>query len=244
MNKTFFLLLGLTIVCAGKTQNNYNEAITQGDAAFANGQYKTAINKYFAAQAFDPSKREIVKGKVNEVFDKIENLRQDAIKAQIQADKAKYQAENALDSLKKQQVLVKNANARADSASQELYQMKETMIGAKYGGGIVFYWNDKTGKHGLIAAESDLGEFKWQQAMDTCKKVQLNGYSDWRLPNKDELGALYVNANVIGGFEQTRYWSSTEVNNAEAFCESFDYGTSNNYAFKSLKFRIRLVRYF
>jgi len=55
-------------------QSNYTEAVQQGDAAFKKGEYKTAINKYFAAEAFDPTKKEAVKGKVNVVFDKIETL--------------------------------------------------------------------------------------------------------------------------------------------------------------------------
>lgn len=73
-------------------QRNYTEAIQQGDAAFAKGEYKTAINKFFAAEAFDPSKKEAVKGKVNAVFDRIEGLRKEAEAAKKRADQKTTEA--------------------------------------------------------------------------------------------------------------------------------------------------------
>ena len=165
--------------------------------------------------------------------------------------KQKELAEGALAETKKQKLLADSAlkeaqiqKNKADSNFNNLQELKKTVIGAKYEGGIVFYWNDKTGKHGLIAAEADLGEFNWHQAKDTCANLSLNGYSDWRLPTEDELGALYVNRNVIGGFELALYWSSSEVNQAKAFCQSFDYGVADNYNLKTLKYHVRAVRSF
>ena len=74
MKQILFLLLNtFFFVCAG-TQSNYTQAMQQGDDAFKNGKYKTTINKYFAAEAFDPSKKEIVKEKVNNVFDRIQTF--------------------------------------------------------------------------------------------------------------------------------------------------------------------------
>jgi hypothetical protein len=43
-----------------------------------------------------------------------------------------------------------------------------------------------------------------------CDDLDLNGYTDWYLPSKDELYKLYVNKNTIGGFASAVYWSSTE----------------------------------
>ncbi|MCB0535393.1 MAG: hypothetical protein KDD14_24510, partial [Saprospiraceae bacterium] len=75
MKKEPALLLFALLAFSAQAQNNYTEAIQQGDAALRRGQYKTAINKYFAAEAFDPSKKAVVQGKVNKAFDAIEALR-------------------------------------------------------------------------------------------------------------------------------------------------------------------------
>lgn len=78
-------------------QSSYGEAMQQGDAAFKAGQYKLAINKYFAAEAFDPTKKDEVKAKVSEVFAAIEALRQ---KAEIALTEAKRQTNLALEAKK------------------------------------------------------------------------------------------------------------------------------------------------
>ena len=57
MKKKLYFFASTLIYLAGTAQSNYSDAIQQGDVAFKTGQYKTAINKYFAAEAFDPSKK-------------------------------------------------------------------------------------------------------------------------------------------------------------------------------------------
>jgi hypothetical protein len=47
-----------------------------------------------------------------------------------------------------------------------------------------------------------------------CGNSTLSGYTNWRLPTKDELAILYNERNVIGGFhtasnDSPNYWSST-----------------------------------
>lgn len=51
----------LALFCTAKAQSSYAEAMQQGDTAFKNSHYKTALNKYFAAEAFSPLNWEIVK---------------------------------------------------------------------------------------------------------------------------------------------------------------------------------------
>ena len=85
-------LFYLAFMATARGQSNYAEAIRQGDSAFNKQQYKTAINKYFAAEAFDPAKKDSVKAKVNRTFDRIETLRLEAIQAKLQAVLAKMDA--------------------------------------------------------------------------------------------------------------------------------------------------------
>lgn len=73
----------------------------------------------------------------------------------------------------------------------------------------------------------DAGTMTWQSAMDYCDNLTFADYSDWFLPDQDELNAMYVNRNTIGGFvttDNTCYWSSTESGwsyNYSAYCACY-----------------------
>ncbi|HMO40057.1 MAG TPA: SUMF1/EgtB/PvdO family nonheme iron enzyme [Saprospiraceae bacterium] len=87
--KPWILCLFFALAASTATaQRTYAEAIAQGDAALRQGAYKIAIDKYFAAEAFDPAKKETVRAKVNAVFEKIEALRREAEDARKQAEAA------------------------------------------------------------------------------------------------------------------------------------------------------------
>lgn len=60
----------------------------------------------------------------------------------------------------------------------------------------------------------EIGEMTWEDAMVFCENLTYSGYSDWFLPNKDELNAMFLYKDDIGGFvtshyQNCRYWSST-----------------------------------
>ena len=60
----------------------------------------------------------------------------------------------------------------------------------------------------------------WHEAVEVCKKLGKG----WRLPTKDELNFLYENKEEIGGFANNFYWSSTEVDNFNAWSQNFILG--------------------
>jgi len=63
-------------------------------------------------------------------------------------------------------------------------------------------------------------------------------YGDWYLPSKFELNLLYLQKDVVGGFGNQYYWSSSEADNVTAWAQYFVAGTIANHT----KFNIRFVR--
>ncbi len=61
----------------------------------------------------------------------------------------------------------------------------------------------------LIVAKEDAGKGPWDSAVDMCENSNLAGFTDWRLPTKSELLIAYNNKDLIGGFKDDWYWSST-----------------------------------
>ncbi|MCB0704322.1 MAG: hypothetical protein KDC34_03395 [Saprospiraceae bacterium] len=66
----------------------------------------------------------------------------------------------------------------------------------------------------FVAPADEPGVYSWQEAVDRCNSKVTDG-CDWYLPTKDELNAMYLARNEIGGFDQSGndptgyYWSST-----------------------------------
>jgi hypothetical protein len=65
----------------------------------------------------------------------------------------------------------------------------------------------------LMVQKVDIGQGYWTSINSLCDNSSVAGYTDWRLPTKDELAVLYNNRTVIGGFTSSGsypyYWSST-----------------------------------
>ena len=128
-------------------------------------------------------------------------------------------------------------------------------IGDTYAGGIVFFIlpdiGFRTSFHGLIAAPADLDYINWEDAIQRCNDYTDGTYSDWFLPSKDELNGMYLNIGQgnalglgnIGGFADLIYWSSTEVDNYDAWEQGFNYGDQDGNN-KINSFGVRAVRAF
>ena len=54
-----------------------------------------------------------------------------------------------------------------------------------------------------------------------CGDLVEGGFSDWYLPSNDELHALYINRDAIGGFAPGFYYSSTEFDSNYAWVHAF-----------------------
>ena len=83
-----------------------------------------------------------------------------------------------------------------------------------------------------------------QQAPDVDAVARVND----KYLSKEELNALYVNLkkDLVGGFADTNYWSSTEfdnVYNGFAWYQNFSNG-SQDYVDKFLAFYVRAIRAF
>lgn len=92
----------------------------------------------------------------------------------------------------------------------------------------------------------EVGEMTWQSAVDYCNNLTYAGYSDWYLPNKEELNAMYVYRNTIGGFHTTgnsSYWSSTNSDNNSSYAwrQKFYDGTQGTSE-KTSYLRVRPIR--
>jgi hypothetical protein len=91
----------------------------------------------------------------------------------------------------------------------------------------------------------------WQSAIDYCENLNLDGKSDWRLPNLNELTSLVddtrFNPSINSSFQNTYsngYWSSTSSlgNNGTAWIVYFNYGSQGDSTTKDNNRYVRCVR--
>ena len=91
----------------------------------------------------------------------------------------------------------------------------------------------------LDVAQYDLPKkLNWYDAKKDCAELG-NG---WRLPTREELSLLYQNRQIIGGFTNTYYWSSSETNDQNAWRHNFSFGMSGFIAEKHNEYMVRAVK--
>ena len=110
------------------------------------------------------------------------------------------------------------------------------------GGGIVFQLEGNGG----IEVSRPLGAYNFEAAINACKNYQGGGMNDWRLPSKEELNMVYVNLQKAGvvNLGTGDYWSSSQANNSDAWCQSFSSGGGQFNSGKNYTFSVRDVRAF
>ncbi|MFO8112116.1 MAG: DUF1566 domain-containing protein [Desulfosalsimonadaceae bacterium] len=85
----------------------------------------------------------------------------------------------------------------------------------------------------------------WEEALNFCEVLELAGYADWRMPNRNELHSLVdyqslypaLDMDFFGGIEIDDFWSSTSSpeNNGTAYSVDFIIGWGD-YLDKSKQF--------
>lgn len=84
----------------------------------------------------------------------------------------------------------------------------------------------------------DAGEMSYEEAIDYCKQLTAYSHSDWFLPNKAELTAMFNNDSHIGGFTSAAYWYENPYTSNDTERSSY----YNGGALSAGKARVRPVR--
>lgn len=83
---------------------------------------------------------------------------------------------------------------------------------------------------GIMVQKYDLGAADYEEAVATCQRSSIGGYTDWRLPTLTELQIIYDNRNKIDNLKSKYYWSSSPSNYYEEYYVLHLYnGTTDSY---------------
>jgi hypothetical protein len=132
----------------------------------------------------------------------------------------------------------------ADAAARISELRNKLAIGKEYQGGIIFMI-DASGKHGLIGAKNDMSEYADEHIIrKSVEGYHQGGFSDWRLPTKEELNILFAKRKLFKGFIEKYYWSSTRDGNDKYWVQHFGDGGVNSFNRGDFRYAVRLVREF
>ena len=102
------------------------------------------------------------------------------------------------------------------------------------------------GLRNTVSITAQTGNVSAFSAAVYASEYNQGGFSDWFLPSKDELNALYTSRASVGGFTNYYYWSSSEAietHGSGAWYQHFDTGVQG-YNSKHYTVFIRCVRAF
>ncbi|MGA9068858.1 MAG: PDZ domain-containing protein [Terracidiphilus sp.] len=100
------------------------------------------------------------------------------------------------------------------------------------GGDDAGIWRDND--TGLNWTQSDNGQdVNWDQALSYCKGLRLGGFSDWRLPEIDDLKQIddpLSPGHLKGPLQLTgQQWSATEISNGAAYSRDFRFSSQSGF---------------
>jgi len=93
-------------------------------------------------------------------------------------------------------------------------------------------------------ADNPSGNFAAKVCADYSVAVDGITNGDWYLPSSYELNLLYLQKDVVGGFSDAYYWSSSENDNNSAWAQYFLDGTNGPSFDKGNFDRVRAIRAF
>ena len=95
----------------------------------------------------------------------------------------------------------------------------------------------------LPTNDDPLGNFAAKVCADYSVTTDGVNFDDWYLPSKHELDLMFLQSNIVGGFNSENYWSSTELSSSSSWCQSFIDGRQYNIN-KSQPNSVRAIRAF
>ncbi|NCU31433.1 MAG: DUF1566 domain-containing protein [Candidatus Moranbacteria bacterium] len=102
--------------------------------------------------------------------------------------------------------MLKDASSKAESAAQKISGSSRF-----FRHGTFSFKDNLTGKTWLLLDSDDFSEkdcFYFKDALETAKKINIDGYSDWRLPSEQELLSLFKNKPFFPIEKNKWYWSN------------------------------------
>ena len=93
------------------------------------------------------------------------------------------------------------------------------------------------GTLGFLVHPKELEKMTWEEAKKACKQLGKG----WRLPTRIELLLMYENKDMVGGFANLYYWSSTEFDFKNAWVQNFFNGDQYYYS-KNFTYYVRAVK--
>ena len=96
-----------------------------------------------------------------------------------------------------------------------------------------------------IAPKSTEKYLSWDDAVEYCKNLVVDGKTGWRLPTKTELNQMYKNKDSMSfgeEFDPTWYCSASEQAATDAWCQCFSSSNQCNFYYKTNSCCVRAVR--
>jgi len=178
----------------------------------------------------------------------LEQREQDIIREKQEAKIAKQK-----EAQKKKEQEIKIAQEKAEAKQKKLAKLQEEKkakekISQQYITKIGnLMWQDEpytAEEKQAYGDDKNLGKvLTWQKAKEYCSSLALGGYSDWRLPTKDELTALYRQKSKLTNLVSSDYWSSTTYENSHESAWDVDFRNGYVYYYaKDSNSYVRCVR--